>query len=107
MLYIFWILSFLIIYTYFLYPLLIYFISTFYKKKTYKKNYNLKVDFLVLAYNEEKVIEKKILNSLKALEKFKNSKLWIVSDGSTDNTNNIIKSFYIIRNKFLTIRKIR
>ena len=48
---------------------------------------------MVLAYNEEKVIEKKILNSLKALEKFKNSKLWIVSDGSTDNTNNIIKKF--------------
>ena len=92
MIFIFWISLFLIIYTYFLYPLLLKIISGFFKSKEYKSNLNLKLDFLIMAYNEEKVIESKILNTLKILEGFKYANIWIVSDGSSDKTNEIVKS---------------
>ena len=92
MIFLFWIFLFLIIYTYFLYPLLLKIISGFFKSKDYKPNLNLKLDFLIMAYNEEKVIESKILNTLKILEGFKNANIWIVSDGSSDKTNEIVKS---------------
>lgn len=93
MILIFWISIFLIIYTYFLYPLLLKIISRFFKSKDYKSNLNLKLDFLIMAYNEEKVIESKILNTLKILEGFKYANIWIVSDGSSDKTNEIVKSY--------------
>lgn len=89
-----WILIFFILYTYFIYPFLLLFISYFFKKKKYDPQYNLKIDFLIAAYNEEKVIKWKIENTIGALEHFKYSKIWIVSDGSSDKTVEIIKSNY-------------
>jgi poly-beta-1,6-N-acetyl-D-glucosamine synthase len=86
----FWVLVFLILYTYFFYPILLIFINKFYDFKKYKINKDLNIDFVILAYNEEKVIDWKINNSLEALTEFKNSKLWIISDGSSDKTVEIV-----------------
>ena len=86
-------LLFLVIYTYFLYPFILWLISNRYKLHKTQTNYNIKLDFLIAAYNEEKVISWKIENTIKALKKFKNAKIWIVSDGSTDRTNEIVKKY--------------
>ena len=86
-------LLFLVIYTYFLYPFILWLISNRYKLHKTQTNYNIKLDFLIAAYNEEKVISWKIENTIKALKKFKNAKIWIVSDGSTDRTIEIVKKY--------------
>ena len=62
------------------------------QKKEYSSNSILKIDFVILAYNEEKVILEKILNSLECLKRIKGAQLWLVSDGSTDKTNEIATS---------------
>jgi cellulose synthase/poly-beta-1,6-N-acetylglucosamine synthase-like glycosyltransferase len=90
----FWVIFFIVFYTYILYPLLLKVISFFYNENeiTFNVKEILNVDFVILAYNEEKVIYDKILNSLDALKKINGAKLWIVSDGSTDKTNQIVTS---------------
>ncbi len=45
------------------------------------------------AYNEEAIIKEKILNTLELDYPVKQREIFIVSDGSTDNTNNIVKEF--------------
>lgn len=93
----FWVFFFLVFYTYALYPLLLKIISFFYHEKEmiFNSKEILNIDFVILAYNEEKVIHNKILNSLDALKKINSAKLWIVSDGSTDKTNQIVSSFIV------------
>lgn len=51
------------------------------------------VSFIVAAYNEEDVIEKKIINSLQ--QNYSSSKIEFIfiTDGSTDNTASIIKNY--------------
>lgn len=84
-----------VIYTYFGYPLVLLLI----KKKTKESDLNVSdclnanFDFLILAYNEEKVIKKKIQDSLNLIKNFDNARVIVVSDGSTDGTNDICKSF--------------
>lgn len=89
----FWTFVFLILYTYFFYPILLVLINKFYGCKKFTTNTDLNIDFVILAYNEEKVIDWKINNSLEALTEFKNSKLWIVSDGSSDSTVEIVSKY--------------
>jgi biofilm PGA synthesis N-glycosyltransferase PgaC len=103
----FWIIFFLVFYTYFLYPLLLV-IFAFFRKSESEFHFlgkSFSVDFVILAYNEEKVIHKKILNSFEALKNVKNSKLWIVSDGSTDKTNEIVES--LVGNPILRFIKLK
>ena len=76
-----------------MYPFILWLISIRYKPHKTQTNYNIKLDFLIAAYNEEKVISWKIENTIKALKKFKKAKIWIVSDGSTDRTNEIVKKY--------------
>ncbi|WP_059283487.1 hypothetical protein [Bacillus coahuilensis] len=57
---IFWILIFLIVYVYFLYPLTLFIFSRFRSKEIVEDfKYEPKVSLLIAAYNEEDVIEKK------------------------------------------------
>jgi biofilm PGA synthesis N-glycosyltransferase PgaC len=85
----------IVIYTYFGYPLVLLLI----KKKTKSSDSNVSdcvnanFDFLILAYNEEKVIKRKIQDSLNLIKNFNNARVIVVSDGSTDGTNDICKSF--------------
>lgn len=83
----------IIIYIYLAYPLLLFFLSKIVKKSVDKKEIYPKVSLIIAAYNEEKVIEKKILNSLEI--DYPKGKLEIIvfSDGSTDKTDAIVKSY--------------
>ena len=51
------------------------------------------VDILIAAYNEEKTIAEKINNCLAIDYPQELLRIWIASDGSTDRTNEIVKSF--------------
>ena len=85
----------LIIYTYLGYPFVLYIIS---KIIRIKKSKNIstdmpKVTLIIPAYNEEKIIESKIKNSV-SLD-YPKDKLEIIvgSDGSSDLTNSIVKKY--------------
>ena len=83
-------------YAYFGYPLLLAILPLFSRRKAEpsgKQSYYPEVTLLVAAYNEEDVIEEKIKNSL-ALD-YPEDKLHVVvvSDGSTDRTDEIVKRY--------------
>ena len=84
----------LILHTYIFYPVSIQLLSLLFRKN-YKLNKNLlpKISILISAYNEERVIENTLTNLCQqnyAKEKFE---IIVGSDGSTDQTNDIITQF--------------
>ncbi len=91
---IFWLALGLIFYTYFGYPLLTLMLSLFFNQPVKRGNIEPMVTFLITAYNEEKDIRKKLENTL-ALD-YPKDKLEIIvaSDGSTDQTDTIVKEFF-------------
>lgn len=86
---------FLILYPYLGYPLLlaIFSLRSWPKKERAQKLDNSPlgsypmVSVIISAYNEEEVIEEKILNTLKLDYPREKLEIWIASDGSTDRTN--------------------
>jgi cellulose synthase/poly-beta-1,6-N-acetylglucosamine synthase-like glycosyltransferase len=83
----------IIVYSYAGYPLLILFISFFKNKKVYASDIEPKVSLLITAYNEEKDIKKKLVNSF-ALDYPKDKfEIVVASDGSTDTTDEIVRSY--------------
>jgi poly-beta-1,6-N-acetyl-D-glucosamine synthase len=94
---IFWIIFGIIFYANVGYPIVLYLLSNlvkFKKKKELNKNNELpKVSLLIAAYNEEKVIGSKIENCLALDYPQDLLNVWIASDGSSDNTNNIVKEY--------------
>lgn len=87
------ILIFLIVYTYFIYPVLVSVLAT--DKQAFipdKLPFRPKVYILIAAYNEEKIIGKK-LETLVQFVDLENVKVLIGSDGSTDATHQIVESF--------------
>ncbi|WPC43283.1 glycosyltransferase family 2 protein [Clostridium sp. JS66] len=87
------------IYTYVVYPVLLKVVGIFFQKK-YKidKNYRPFVSILVAAYNEEKVIKEKIINLSKLEYPDDKIEFIIGSDGSSDKTVDIAKSYSHIKN---------
>jgi poly-beta-1,6-N-acetyl-D-glucosamine synthase len=83
---------FLLVYTFAGYPLLM--LCLGWRKRTVKtEKSERKVTLLICAYNEEKVIGDKIANSL-ALDYPKDRlEIIVVSDGSSDRTNQIMNSY--------------
>lgn len=95
---IFWISFSIIVYTFIGYALLLFVLvkikRIFFKPQSFEKDFLLpSVTILIAAYNEEDVIEKKILNTLGL--SYPNEKLQIifVTDGSTDHTVDEVKKF--------------
>jgi poly-beta-1,6-N-acetyl-D-glucosamine synthase len=90
---VFWCFLFLIIYHYFLFPVIVYVLSMTVGKETKRGSFSPSVSLIIAAYNEEKVIEAKLENSF-ALE-YPDDKLEIivVSDGSNDDTPVIVRGF--------------
>jgi poly-beta-1,6-N-acetyl-D-glucosamine synthase len=92
----FWFFIALLIYTYLAYPLIL---IIWNKLRTTRfveyseLDYLPKVDLVIAAYNEEKVIKSKIENSLRLDYPSELINIWIASDGSSDKTNDIVKSF--------------
>jgi len=96
---------FLTFFAYFGYPFSLYLLSIFRRKVVKKANFFPEVTMIITAYNEEKRIKEKLDNTL-ALE-YPGEKLQILvaSDGSTDQTNAIVKDYEKSNIKLLTIEK--
>ncbi len=90
--YLFWISLLTIIYTYFIYPAIMYLISCFYKKPIYAKYIYPTVSIVMSVHNEEKNLENKIRNLLELDYPMARMEILIGSDGSTDATNQILTS---------------
>lgn len=84
----------IIFYSYLGYPLTLFFFSIFSRHKTIKDdNFLPGVSLLIAAYNEEDTIAEKIKNSLELDYPKDKMDIVIVSDGSTDKTDEIVKKF--------------
>jgi len=95
--FIFWISIFFVFYVYIGYLIILWIISLGRTGKTHhlmkNKNLFLKVTLLISAYNEEKNIREKLLNSLNLNYPEDLLEIIVVSDGSTDRTNEIVKEY--------------
>ena len=95
---IFWGSVFIVIYSYFLYGALVWALIMcrnfiFGKQiKLFDNNFLPPVSLIIATYNEELIIRKKILNTLELDYPKNNLEIYFVTDGSTDETNNILKS---------------
>jgi len=94
---IYWLIFGIIFYTYFCYPIVLYLLSKLFEFKNKKgvNDYNKwpKIGLLIAAYNEEKVISAKIENCLMLDYPKDLLHIWIASDGSSDNTNKMVKKY--------------
>jgi len=94
---IYWFAFGIIFYAYIGYPIVLYLLSNIFE---FKKNNAVdaytewpQVSLLIAAYNEEKVISVKIENCLMLDYPKDLLHIWIASDGSSDNTNEIVKKY--------------
>ncbi|HAH21468.1 MAG: hypothetical protein A2Y00_03650 [Omnitrophica WOR_2 bacterium GWF2_43_52] len=82
-----------ILYTYLGYPLIVYLISLFYRQPV-KRSYPYPTVTIVMAvYNEEKNIERKMQSLLELDYPSSRVEILIGSDGSTDNTHQILSRY--------------
>lgn len=92
-LFVFWATIFLCATTYVFYPITIYFVSKFFSLNIEKKDFCPLVSIIISAYNEEKHIEEKILNTLSLDYPKDKLELIIGSDGSVDRTVQFAKKY--------------
>ncbi|MFW9950615.1 MAG: glycosyltransferase family 2 protein [Candidatus Thorarchaeota archaeon] len=90
---IFWLSLVLIIWTYFGYYLFLKLISIFYIKEINRHSFIPPISIVITAHNEEIRIRDKIENTLNLNYPGNKLEIIIVSDGSTDDTVNIVKSY--------------
>ena len=93
---IFWGALFLLLAHYIGYPLVFWLLATIKRERVNNVNnnsYEPEVAFIISAYNEERVIEEKIQNSLALNYPKEKLKIIVISDGSTDKTNEIVKAY--------------
>ncbi len=94
----------LIFWTYFGYLIALKSLSLFYSKKEVKKQeYFPEASLIITSYNEEERIGQKIKNSLALNYPEDKLEIIIVSDGSTDRTVDIVKSYHDKGVKLLAI----
>jgi len=75
------------------YPTLLLLLSLFKKNKEKCSSYFPTISLIIACHNEQDVIEEKILNSLKLNYSKEKLEIIIFSDGSTDNSEEIIKKY--------------
>lgn len=84
-------------FSYFLYPLILLIIKYIQKDTTYTEELTSNecppVSFIITAYNEEKNIVAKIQDTLRADYARDKLEILVASDGSTDNTNHLVKQY--------------
>jgi cellulose synthase/poly-beta-1,6-N-acetylglucosamine synthase-like glycosyltransferase len=91
--YIFWIFVGLIVYTLFLYPLLTLVLAVIINREVDKNDYIPVVSFIIAAYNEEECIADKIEQTLSLDYPADRLEIIVASDGSSDKTDEIVKSY--------------
>jgi cellulose synthase/poly-beta-1,6-N-acetylglucosamine synthase-like glycosyltransferase len=89
----FWVAAILLFYVYVGYPLILSLIGLFVRRSRAEAGYTPRISVLIAAYNEEEAIERKIQQTL-ALEYPKEKlELLVLSDCSTDRTDEIVTAF--------------
>jgi cellulose synthase/poly-beta-1,6-N-acetylglucosamine synthase-like glycosyltransferase len=91
---IFYVSLFGILQSYFIYPLTIFILGFFKSNKRKTGSFNLPVTVVITAYNEEKHIESKIINTIETDYPKEMMQIIVASDGSTDRTNGIVETFH-------------
>ncbi len=97
----YWVSLFILIYIYFGYPAFIIYLAKRKRKHRTNPDYSPFVSLIICAYNEENIIGKKIDNSLSCDYYDNKYEIIVVSDGSTDKTNEIVNSYDDRRIKFI------
>lgn len=91
--YLFFISLGLLVYTFVWYPLMLFIVSRLFSKQTKKDSRLPSVTLIISAYNEERSIREKLENTLKLDYPKEQLEIIVVSDGSTDNTDTVVRSF--------------
>lgn len=94
----FWLSILLITFSYFVYPVVLAFVAKLWGKKNTNKDISLinewpEVAIVIAAYNEEQDIKQRIENLLSQDYPSEKITFFIGSDGSTDNTNQILQQY--------------
>jgi cellulose synthase/poly-beta-1,6-N-acetylglucosamine synthase-like glycosyltransferase len=100
---VFWTSLALIVYTYAGYPLLVFAIGALFPRPRRDPSYRPSVSVMIAAYNEEKWIEKKVRETLASDYPPDKLEVVVVSDGSTDRTNEIMSAFNHPRVRFYAV----
>ncbi|MBC7795899.1 MAG: glycosyltransferase family 2 protein [Pyrinomonadaceae bacterium] len=90
---IFWTSIAVLIYTYFGYPILVFVSSRLFPKTVHRAEFEPNVTVLITAYNEERALSQKIENTLALDYPKEKLEILVASDGSTDKTDEIVRSF--------------
>jgi cellulose synthase/poly-beta-1,6-N-acetylglucosamine synthase-like glycosyltransferase len=90
---VFWVLVGCPIYSMIGYPLLMMVASRVYRKKFVRAAVTPRVSLIIAAYNEEAAIARKLENSLAQDYPPEHLEIIVASDGSTDRTDDIVRSF--------------
>ncbi len=85
-------LIFLILFPYLFYPLLVIILGSILKKRIIKEDITPSVTFMIAAYNEEGSIGDKLINTLEIDYPSDKFDIIVVSDASSDQTDNIVKT---------------
>ena len=89
----FWACFVLVLYTYFVYPVLVYVVSRLRPRLTKTARITPRVTVLIPAYNEERCIRDKIMNTLAFEYPREAMEIVVISDGSSDRTVEIAAEF--------------
>lgn len=90
---VFWAAAFLLFYVYAGYPLLLAMIAIFVRRRRPEPGYCPQISVLIAAYNEEAAIERKIRQTLELEYPADKIEILVLSDCSTDRTDEIVKAF--------------
>jgi cellulose synthase/poly-beta-1,6-N-acetylglucosamine synthase-like glycosyltransferase len=89
----FWLAAGLLFYVYAGYPLLLALIGLFVRRPRPDAGYTPRISVLIAAYNEEEAIERKIQQTLALEYPHEKLEVLVLSDCSTDRTDEIVKAF--------------
>lgn len=90
---VFWLAAFLLFYVYAGYPLFLALIGLFVRRPRVEPGYTPRISVLIAAYNEEEAIERKIQQTLALEYPREKLEVLVLSDCSTDRTDEIVKAF--------------
>jgi cellulose synthase/poly-beta-1,6-N-acetylglucosamine synthase-like glycosyltransferase len=104
---VFWLAAFLLLYVYAGYPLLLALIGLFVRRPRPGVGYTPRISVLIAAYNEEEAIERKIQQTLALEYPADKIEVLVLSDCSTDRTDEIVKTFPDSRVRLVRMRERR
>ena len=93
MIFLFWFCVLSVFFAYFGYPISLVLLRKLRRHRVERDDLNVPVTLIITAYNEEKRIREKIENTLALEYPRKQLQILVASDGSTDATNDIVRSY--------------